>query len=299
MRSLLLRNSLSTHAKPSLFFKKESEPPFFGKNQQNEEGQTVQLQSEAKPVKTEEATPTIIPSELNCTPKGMPRKQFLAQNGNDTSAFGQTIITATPEFLSSLTLVFKKVKGGVKLQPIGTGPIPTISSIYTQASKFDEGKTEYTIDSKECPRDHYTMRWQLDVSGANKIKQGELEHCSDYNYAYQKTVVALVSSVNKLLTRTFTSETKARNELKRMIHFDPDTCAERFNQMLENSKTLRDKVKGKDVYSWHRPRVGRFGIQGPFAKDGCSFVIIPITSLSFPDIGNHPTKDVVEQGLKP
>ena len=247
---------------------------------------------------TEESNPSIsapstltIPTAFLCTPTPFSRPDFLSRNGNNVSELGHTNISITQNLLTPNTLQFQQLgRRRFRLLPIGIN-LPSIDSIYTQTGRFIEGSHHFG-GSDECIADDYPIQWTITSSGAFKIRDGEQEHCEDYNLAYQLIVLPLVQNVNRLASsgRTFTTEARAKREVTRLIGFDPDDWFYKLGCLL-NQSLMRDSVSRRQVRGWHTPNVS---FSAPSTHNRCRAITVTISDSSLPEIGRHPSTSIID-----
>lgn len=234
-------------------------------------------------------TATTIPAGISCTPRGLSRAQFLRANGNDQSVLGLTTFTASSSILTPSTLQFQRVGRRVKPAAISIN-LPAASSIYTQAGIFEEGTARLREgEGGPCLAGDYPRRWFISGDGADKIRDGEQEHCDDYNRAYQLSVLPYLRLVNSLAggSRTFPNERSAKSFMRRRLGFDPDRWFDLFGCLLLQS-TTRDYVQRGEAYSWHYPIPHVNGFDSR-----CTYVRVYITGRSLPQVGQHPASGLI------
>ncbi|MCB0569716.1 MAG: hypothetical protein KDC66_08140 [Phaeodactylibacter sp.] len=275
---------------------RKAERPFFAKR---EKGGPVLPAGQQRHVQRQEGDHTrggsgsggtaasTIPAAISCTPRGLSRAQFLRANGNDQSVFGQTVFTANRSMLTPSTLQFQRVGRRVKPTAVSIN-LPAASSIYTQGGVFDEG-TARLGEGGSCLAGDYPKRWIITGDGADKIRDGEQEHCDDYSRAYQLSVLPYVRLVNSLAAgrRTFASERSAKSYMQRQLGFSPDNWFYLFGCLLLQS-TTRDYVQRGEAYSWHYPIPHVSGLDSR-----CRYVRVNITGRSLPQVGQHPASGLI------
>lgn len=242
--------------------------------------------------------PPAPPAPLSCNPQPLSRADFLARNGNDTSEFGHTniLISGRSAVLSNPTLNTRRVGGRHVFDTIQHTP-PSVDSIYTQAGSFIEGQSANRVSGDGCMEDFYDLEWVITADGAAKIRDAELEHCADYNYAYQENVVRLVEEVNRLAAAgtRFDSERAAKRALRRRLGFEPDDWYTRLGCMLNNT-TVRDYTQRGEARGWHTPIVNSSNQRPPSYRSGCRSVRILISARSLPAVGRHPSSSIIPTG---
>ena len=221
-----------------------------------------------------------------CEPKGMVRKDYLAQPNTSIDDFGLTRFAGTV----SMALPTRKVKGGVALEHLQVA-LPPITSVFTAADTFIEGTgTVLSQDRADCPDTKPPLQWRILPGGAAKIREGEIEHCDDLQYAYDVTFGWFAQVVDGLIAKgkTFPNEAAAFRHLKKLTGADPTNWPSIFGCLIGKTK-LRDGKKFSN--GWHTPRVKA---QPPRLDDSCKFSRVYITGApNFPELGKHPTPSVI------
>lgn len=221
-----------------------------------------------------------------CAPKGMSRKDYLAQPHTSTEDFGMTRFDGAVR----MVLTTRKVKGGVALEPLQVA-LPPITSVFTAADTFIEGTSIFlSQDHADCPNAKPPLRWRILAGGAAKIREGEIEHCEDLQYAYDVTFGWYGEVVDGLIAKgtIFPSEAAAFKHLKKLTGTDRTNLPAVFACLMRKTE-LRDGKKFSN--GWHAMRVKP---QPPRLDDNCKFSRVFITGApNFPELGKHPTPSVI------
>jgi len=233
-------------------------------------------------------TPTLASTARpTCDPMGLARKDYLAQPNTSTDDFGLTRFAGTV----SRVLTTRKVKGGVMLEPLKVA-LPAITSVYTKADTFIEGTgvvRSQDGDGAECPGGKVPLQWRIFPTGAAKIREGEMEHCEDLQYAYDVTLGWYGQAVDGLIAkgRTFPNEAAAFKHLKKLTGTDPADWLSIFTCLAKKTEKRDGR---KFTNAWHTPRVKT---RPPRLEDGCNFSRVFVGSAAFPELGKHPTPNVI------
>lgn len=222
-----------------------------------------------------------------CTPTALPRAQYLAQPGTSTDDFGLTRLAGT---VSVPVVQTRRVRGGFRLEETAAA-LPPITSVYTDAGIFTEG-TAVFLDSggAECPSGRYPMRWIIAADGARKIRDGELEHCADFQYAFAISLQRYADTVNQLAQRgrLFPSQRAAEAYVTRQVGAAPADWSAIF-ECLARKTTLRDGSRG--MRGWHTPRPIT---RPPRLSTNCAFTNILVTGSSLPEVGQHLPSEIIK-----
>jgi uncharacterized protein DUF4157 len=244
---------------------------------------------ETEPEEGEEKGPTLTLANAvrpTCDPKGFLRKDYLAQPNTSTDDFGLTRFAGTV----SMALTTRKVKGGVMLEPLKVA-LPAITSVFTKADTFIEGTgVVLSQEGAECPGGKVPLQWQIFPPGAVRIREGEMEHCEDLQYAYDVTFGWYAQVVDGLIAkgRTFPSEAAAFKHLQKLTGTAPANWPSIFECL---AKKTEKRDGSKFTNAWHMPRVKALP---PRLDDSCKFSRVFVTgAVNFPELGKHPTPDVI------
>lgn len=220
-----------------------------------------------------------------CDPIGLARKDFLAQPNTSTEDFGLTRFAGT----ASMALTTRKVKGGVMLEPLKVA-LPAITSVYTKADTFIEGTAVVlSQEGADCPGGKVPLQWRIFAPGAAKIREGEMEHCEDLQYAYDVTFGWYGQVVDGLIAkgRTFPSEAAAFKHLQKLTGTDPANWSAIFRCLAKKTEKRDGR---KFTNGWHTPQVKALP---PRLNDSCKFSRVFVTgAANFPELGK-PTPTVI------
>ena len=218
----------------------------------------------------------------NCVPTGFSRADFL-KNGGTTAEFGLTALTVSDATFPALDLV-RKGKG-VQVQAT-TAALPRISSIFTQAGVFDEGEATVLGDEGDCPPGKYPLRWVISAGGAQKIQEGEQEHCNDFNLAFDLSLGKYRDVINQLAApkTIFANESAVKKHLKKIVGFE-------FDDLFTVFACLAKKSLVRDRNDWHRPVPTT---RPPSFKNNCEFVRAIVSESSLRRIGLHDSTEIIK-----
>jgi hypothetical protein len=246
------------------------------------------VQGEPKPAPTEgdEAAGGGTAPVPTCDPKGLKRADYLKQPGTSTGDFGLTPLSASSSIAP--TVVTKPVKGGVRIQPTTTA-LPTIPSVYTTTDTFVEGEAHFIGGEgrNPCPSGKKPIKWLITPKGADKIREGELDHCADFQLAFDLSLKRYAAAVNALAgKRTFANQAAAERALKKAVGVHP-------NDWFDTFACLARKTKVRDKQGWHTPRPT---MREPKLDANCEFVYAWVTENSLPEVGQakHPATDIIK-----
>lgn len=239
--------------------------------------------TEARPASPEATTTGTV--EANCSPRGLSRQDFLAQPGASQSLFGLTTLDTAQVVFPELNVA--RVRGGVQVQET-TASLPSIPSVYTRAGSFFEGSTRVPGgEGVDCPEGRYPLRWNITPAGAERIRDGEREHCSDFAYAFEISVGRVHNEINQLAgsRRTFPNEPSVRNHLQRRIGFSFNSLPSVFRCLATRSVERDDPPN-----QWHTPHPLP---SPPNRFNRCEYAMATINDRSLPHVGRHPTPDLI------
>ena len=208
---------------------------------------------ETEPEEGEEKGPTLTLANAarpTCDPKGFLRKDYLVQPNTSTDDFGLTRFSGTV----SMALTTRKVKGGVMLEPLKVA-MPAITSVFTKDDTFIEGTVHFVNQGgADCPSGKVPLQWRIFSPGAAKIREGEMEHCEDLQYAYDVTFGWYAQVVDGLIAkgRTFLSEAAAFKHLQKLTGTAPANWPSIFECLAKKTK---NRDGSKFTNAWHTPQV--------------------------------------------
>ena len=222
------------------------------------------------------------PVTSNCVPTGFSRVDFL-KNGGTTAEFGLTTLTVSDATFPALDLV-RKGKGG-QVQST-TATLPKISSIFTQADVFDEGEATVLGDEGDCPPGKYPLRWIISTGGAQKIQEGEQEHCNDFNLAFDLSLGKYRDAINQLATqkKIFANESAVKKHLGQIVGFE-------FDDLFTVFACLAKKSLIRDRNDWHKPVPTT---RSPSFQNDCKFARAIVSENSLRQIGVHASTEIIQ-----
>ncbi len=220
-----------------------------------------------------------------CSPKGLRRADYLKEPGTSVNDFGLTTLDVTATTFPAV--VTKKDKGGLKMEPT-VAALPTIPSVFTGVDSFVEGEAVF-IDqdgTTGCPSGRkLPIRWLIGGSGADKIRDGEQEHCADFQLAFDLSLKRYADAVNGFAAsgRRFASQAAAEKAVTRKVGAPPDTWFDVF-LCLTRKTLLRDR---RDLHKPH-PHT-----RGPRPGGTCEVRAI-VDGSSLPKVGTVPSADIIK-----
>jgi hypothetical protein len=216
-----------------------------------------------------------------CSPTGLARPDYLTQPGTSTDDFGLTRLLFDGD---EPQLQTTRVAGGVRLQETSAS-LQTITSVYTTTGSFTEGETILVGDQGPCPSARYPLRWRISPDGARKIKEGEIEHCADFQYAFEISLKRYADAVNGLARsgRTFRNQRAAETKVTLLAGVAPANWLNVF-QCLVDKSTRRDGAR------WHTP-IAR--TSPPTSNENCAFAHSNVSGVSLPEVGQHPPSEII------
>ena len=222
-----------------------------------------------------------------CSPKGLKRVDYLKEPGTSTKDFGLTSLTASSATIPAA--VTKPARGGGVTLEATTAALPAIPCVYTAADTFVEGEAHFIGGEgrNPCPSGKKPIKWIITPKGADKIREGELDHCSDFQLAFDLSLKRYADAVNALAgKRKFPNQAAAEKALKKSTGVHPDDWFDAF-------VCLSRKTRVRDKQGWHDPRPLK---REPRLDANCEFVYLWITESSLPEVGQakHPSSDIIK-----
>ena len=265
-------NSLIEHGPPS------AEPPITDVTKEEEK------QDEPKEILVRPAGPI-------CTPLPLDRANFLAKTGNKKDSFGITILD--PNLVAYPAVVTKPVKGGVILEKTDSF-LPVIPSYYTKKSEFFEDDAILSGESYCHPgrtSKRYPNKWMITADGAAAIEKGEIDHCRDYQHAFDISIGKYCNTVNKFaIAKTKFNDLddcKKKLKEKKNAGVDPGKWIDVFLCLIK--KTLE---RDNSAHVPNPKRTNPDQIKDPLKN--CQYFIKEINSGSLPNVGKPDTPTLIK-----
>jgi hypothetical protein len=179
-----------------------------------------------------------------------------------------------------------------KLKPTHA-EMPPIRSAYTQAGEYPEGfqhdlTVECAAERSRLGTSKFPIHWTMTPDGAQKTMQAEQEHCDDIRVAFDLTLGLYASAINNLAAseRTYRREADLIKDGTRAAGVTPE-------MMLYNFYEMAQKTKLRDDSGWHTAQpIGDPRNPGKPKKEGCRY-LLTINATSWPEVGTHPTAEVM------
>jgi hypothetical protein len=155
---------------------------------------------------------------------------------------------------------------------------------------LDAKKPEQQATAEKCGAS-YQKEFRITPDGEKKIEEMEMEHCNDFKHAFDISVGCYAAIVNDLAQRKtkFPSEEAAVEAVTRSAGRKPDTWMARYLELLL-------KTRERDTKNWHtavEPKGPALGLQVDRSGHCRSRFATEINEKSFPEVGAHPTADVI------
>ena len=231
------------------------------------------------------------PATQPCDPQGLSRADYLKQSGTSTDDFGLTRLSGTVGVPAVSASPAGKGKTGVTLDPTDA-IFPPLTSVFTKANTFIEGEGIFIGEQAECPSGKkYPLKWTIDGTGAQKLREAELEHCADYKYAFEISLRRYADAVNDLSKKkmTFASQKAAANYVTKFVGPAPDTWYDKFKCLLDKSQKARDGTKATP--GSHTPRPFKIP---PRLQNNCEFARAIVSASSLPQVGKVRSPDIIK-----
>lgn len=183
------------------------------------------------------------------------------------------------------------IGNGVVILPTTTA-IPPIRSQFLKAGRYLDTLSKIVIQPGGMnPPGSYPVVWDILSDGANQIKAGEQEHCTDYQLAFYISLYRFAEIVNDLARSgvVYSNEAQARAELEKQVKIDPANLPAYFQCLARWMLSKRDTEK------WHTspsPKADRASIEYD-SKAGTQVAVFRLTAKSLPEVGKHPSWDLL------
>lgn len=214
-----------------------------------------------------------------CSPVGVTYDEFLKQTGNIDDSFGITTLSSADVVMPEVVLnkgVLQKTSASFQA-----------NSFFLKAQTFkDKGivilQDDGDATNNYCPKGRYERHWLVTASGADKIKEGEQEHCDDFTLAFNLTLAKYRDAVNSAAGKSFASEKKAKTFLEKKTGVHPDKWAGVF-------WCLASKTKDRDKMNWHLPKY-----INPRINKACDKAVVTLSTANLPEIGKHKPDEIIK-----
>lgn len=219
-----------------------------------------------------------------CTPKGLSRPDFLSQPGATTQEFGLTRLSIGQVQFPKVETA--KSRGGVVVLPTSAA-LPAIPSVFTTAGTFTEGEAHFINQGGgDCPSRRTPLRWTITAGAAARIAEAEQEHCADFQFAFDVSLKRYAEAVTAVAKsgRTFASQERAESAVQKVVGAAPADWRGIFI-------CLAKKTLDRDSNHWHLPK---HITRPPRLENDCAFARAIIHDTSLPQVGVHPSADLVQ-----
>jgi hypothetical protein len=216
-----------------------------------------------------------------CDPKGVTIDVFLNETGKIGDAFGVTNLIPNDVTMPEVTLVngvLQKTSAGLAARSFYLLP-QTFKDKFTHNVQDPSGE-----EDNFCPPKAYDRYWEINQAGSDKVKEGEQEHCNDFNLAYTLSIAKFRDAVNTAADtgKQFKSDAAAKAYLKTQTGIHPDKWSDNF-------WCLATKSKLRDANKWHQPPNIK-----PKVDKHCLKAIMLLGANSLPEIGKHPSTEIIK-----
>ncbi len=205
-----------------------------------------------------------------------------------------TVLGVTERAVSNDQLTFQELKASkCNARVDHYAEIKITQSIYTKDGTFDDG-TEKTPHGRACPEGQtVAKRMLVTLEAAKKLKQGEAEHCKDAKLAFALSW-GKFNQASKDLEGEYCAagipaigaESICDKEFAKRF---TDRTGIEWAKRQEIADCLLAKTALRDSRHWHDVVPTDL-----FYAPDCKTVTYIITPASAPEIGRHPTADLVK-----
>jgi hypothetical protein len=256
---------------------------------------------EERSVTTPTSTPTSAqpacksPSDiaLPCSPKGVSNDDFL-KTGAPKEAFGHTIIPvgakfSVPEVLTKPVAKDKRVV----IQNTKVTPAPC-QSFFTKAGHFSRMVSIHANDPEQLADkcgSSYLGKFNIVPAGEKRIIKAEMEHCTDYKYAFDISLGCYAAVVNDLAKtkKVFPSHEDAVDAVTKSTGQKPDTWTDHYLKLIAKSAD-------RDTNKWHTAiwQGPALFVETDRSGQCKSKTEAEINGKSYPEVDKHQTPDVIK-----
>lgn len=194
--------------------------------------------------------------QRTCDPKPLSRAEFLKQTGiaAKDAPFGLTSLAIGDVEFPAVVLVQaphrKKGESPAWTLSQTSAALPDpIPSFYTTGIFDEETSKEFVVPDGPCQGKYNKATFWIVGNAPNLLKLGELEHCADFQYAFDISLMKFAAAVNDLAGTDRCSDTKEkceehfRRKLEKKTGVAPEQWPDVFTCLAMKSQTVRDKRK--------------------------------------------------------
>lgn len=192
--------------------------------------------------------------QRTCDPQPLARPEFLKVTGLSAkdAPFGLTRLAfGKVQYPAVLVEEVPAKKKGAKpvwtLSPTTTVLPDPIPSRYTVGIFEEETATAIIVPQGPCQGRYDRATYWVVGNMGNLLRDGELEHCADYQYAFDISLVKFAAAVNELAGKDHCTAAKDkceesfRRKLEKKTGVAPDQWPDVFQCLAKKSETVRDK----------------------------------------------------------
>ena len=227
---------------------------------------------------------------FTCDPKPITFDKLNKLQGTSGRHFGLTVFKKAP---TKFGPSFDKSKKLCTINISNEGIFELDPFVFVQPGTYRYA-TDTATDPK-CPDKKLNIYVKVTSDMAEKIKQGEIEHCEDYKRAFALSI----GRYNRAMR-----DVKAEGKFSAGDH---KSCAEKIKERVYSKlgiasdkydavrKCLRGKSLERDTKGWHTVNVS--ATVGRVVDKKCTTVIFeldPNHKDMLPELGKHPTKDLIK-----
>ncbi len=227
---------------------------------------------------------------FTCDPKPIAFDKLNKLQGTSGRHFGLTVFKKAP---TKFGPSFDKSKKLCTINILNEGKFELDPFVFVQPGTYRYATD--TIADPKCPDKKLDIHVKVTPDMAEKIKQGEIEHCEDYKRAF-----ALSTGRYNRAMRDVRAEGKfsARDrqscavEIKKRVFSRLGIASDKYDAVRN---CLRRKSLERDARGWHTVNVS--ATVGRAVDKKCTKVIFeldPNHKDMLPELGKHPTKDLIK-----
>ena len=179
------------------------------------------------------------------------------------------------------------------LQTATAGQISCESFFVQEGEDFTRPMVPKNVDKVAASCKHGTFRrYFMTKEGAAKVREAELDHCKDLQYAFDNSVGHIAAIVNGLAGSHFPSQQAAEDAVIKRVGAKPETWTATYLALCE-------KTRLRDTNGWHTPPE----IKGPMENMDETAAGQCVTSQArridesvYPEVGSgqHPSSEIIK-----
>jgi hypothetical protein len=243
------------------------------------------------PQQAEEEPDTLVLPEFDCSPTGVTLPELTAIPGTSTTNLGWT---KPNTFTRSFAPLFHTTQKNCRIGNIKEAKFSLEHFVYVKPGTYRYGTQ--TRQHSSCGNKDLPLHIEVTTAMAEKLKQGEIEHCQDLKRAFAFTFMRFNKAAREIQAE---APTPAQNQAACTNDIKARLAAKMGTGTYDGFGPIRDclfgKTKDRDTQGWHDVNINITSAKNPDA--GCNkitHVLDPANAGMMPELGKHSTRKLVK-----